>query len=269
MENINWSELIANVTTAGIKVLIAVLILLISFKLINSLSKAIEKKLLKSDKTDKTLSQTLTYIVKVGLKILVLVCLVGFLGIDTSGLSALIASLGVCIGLAVNGTLANLAGGFMLLVTRPFKVDDFIEAAGFIGTVEEIKIINTTIRTLDNKLVYVPNGTLSGSSIVNYSAKDTRRVDIDFNIAYGNDFEKAEQLILDACAANELVLKDPAPFARVTKQDSSSIVVTMRAWCNNADYWTVYFDLIEGIKKDFDANGIQIPFTQLDVHMKQ
>lgn len=269
MENINWSELVAKVTTAGIKVLIAVLILLITFKLINTLSKKIEKKLLKSEKADKTLTQTLTYIVKVGLKIIVLICLVGFLGIDTSGLSALIASLGVCIGLAVNGTLSNLAGGFMLLITRPFKVDDFIEAAGFIGTVEEIKIINTTIRTLDNKLVYVPNGTLSGSSIVNYSTKEDRRVDIDFNVAYGSDFEKAEQIILDACDAHELVLKDPAPFARVTKQDSSSIVVTMRAWCKNADYWTVYFDLIEQIKKDFDNNGIQIPFTQLDVHMKQ
>lgn len=265
---IDWSALLQKVTSVGIQVLVALVIMFISFKVINFLGKKLEKKLLASKHADKTLSKSILYICKTALKILVVICLIGYLGIDTSGLSALIASLGVCVGLAVNGTLSNLAGGVMLLITRPFKVDDYIEAAGFAGTVEDIHIVTTSIRTLDNKLIFIPNGTLSTTNIVNYSTKATRRVDIDFSVAYGADFELAEKIILAKCLSHELVLKDPEPFARVTKQAESSIVITMRAWTENANYWTVYFDLIEGIKKEFDARGIEIPFPQMDIHVK-
>ena len=265
----NWSELFSKITATGIKVVIALIILFITFKLANKLSRVIEAKLLATDKADKTLSKTIVKICRIGLKVLVLACLVGYLGIDTSAISALVASLGVCVGLAVNGTLSNFAGGVLLLITRPFKVDDFIEAAGFTGTVEEIRIVTTAIRTLDNKVVYIPNGALSSASIVNYSAKDTRRVDIDFAISYQSDFKKAESLVLAICKAHELTLKDPEPFARVSKHGDSSVVITTRVWTKSEDYWTVYFDLMENVKQSFEANGIEIPFTQMDVHVKQ
>ncbi len=269
MGNIDWSAFFNNITSVGIQVIISLVALFISFKIINFIAKKVEKRLLTSKYADKTISKTFIYVGKIALKILVVICIVGYLGIDTSGLSALIASLGVCVGLAVNGTLSNLAGGVMLIITRPFKVDDFIEAAGFTGTVEEIRIVTTVIRTLDNKVVYIPNGSLSTANIVNYSEKETRRVDQVFAISYSADFEKAEKIILDACNAHELVLKDPAPFARVSKHGESSIEITMRAWTKNDDYWTVYFDLIEKIKKEFDSANIEIPFNQMDVHIKQ
>ena len=263
-----WSTIMEWVTSTGIKIVISLVVLLISFKIINALSAGFQKKAEANKKVDKTLTSTLLYAGKIILKCLVVICIIGYLGIDTSGLAALIASLGVCVGLAVNGTLSNLAGGVLLLLTRPFNVDDFIEAAGYTGTVEELRIVSTKIRTLDNKVVYIPNGTLSTTTIVNYSEKDLRRVDYDFAISYSSDFEKAERIVLDTAAAHELVLDDPAPFVRVSKHDSSSITLTMRVWTKNENYWTVYFDMLESVKKAFDANGIEIPFDQLDVHVK-
>ena len=203
------------------------------------------------------------------LKCLVVVCLIGYLGIDTSGLTALIASLGVCVGLAVNGALANLAGGVLILVTRPFKVDDFIEGQGVSGTVADIHITNTKIITPDNKVVYVPNGTLANGNIINYSEKETRRVDLDFSIAYSADAEKAKSIIMGIAEAHELILKDPAPFVRVAAYGGSAVQIKARVWTKNSDYWTVNFDLLETVKAEFNKNGIEIPFDQLDVHIKQ
>ena len=178
------------VTTSGLRLIIALLVLFISFKLINFFSKKILSAM-ENKKVDKTISKTIAYVFKIGLKCLVAICLVGFVGIDTSGITALITSLGVCAGLAVNGALSNLAGGVLLIITRPFKVDDFIEAQGYSGTVEDIHIISTKIITPDNKVIYIPNGALSSGNIVNYSEKDTRRVDHTFSISYSNDFSKA------------------------------------------------------------------------------
>ena len=263
-----WKIVAEWATKAGIKVIIALIILFVSFKLINLIFRKLEKKCPTGKHLDKTLAKTLYHTGRIILKILVLVCLVGYLGIDTSGISALIASIGVAAGLAINGTLSNFAGGVMLLLTRPFNVDDFIEAAGYMGTVEEIRMVSTKVITLDNKVVYIPNGALSTGNIVNYSEKELRRVDYDFSISYSADFEKAKRLILDLAAGYELIEKDPAPFVRVSKHDSSAIVLTMRVWTKNENYWTVYFDMLEKVKKTFDENGIEIPFNQLDVHVK-
>lgn len=271
-ESDTWANVLSTVTnwltSTGIKVLISVIILIISFKLANFLFRKLAKKLDKNEKADKTLTKTLVHAGLIIVKVLIVVAIIGYLGIDTSGISALIASLGVCVGLAVNGTLSNLAGGVMLLLTRPFRVDDYIEACGYAGVVEEIGIVATKVCTLDNKVVYIPNGTLSTSSIVNYSVKDLRRVDLVFSVAYENDFDQAKQIILDKCNKHELVLKNPEPFVRVSGHGESSIEITTRAWTKNADYWTVYFDLVESVKKAFDANGIQIPYKQVDVHVK-
>ena len=263
-----WNTVVAWATTTGVKILIALVILIVAFIIINFIAKKLTKKLEDSKRLDKTLTKTLIYIGKILLKVLVVVCLIGYLGIETTSISALIASLGVTAGLAINGTLSNLAGGIMLLITRPIRVDDYIAAQGEEGTVEEIKICYTKILTVDNKTVYLPNSTLSTGLIINYSEQDLRRVDFDFSVA-GNDPVKVRDLLLEVCRKEEKVLEDPEPFARISDFGAGNgLKITMRAWCKTADYWDVYFNLLDAVKDAFEANQIVVPFDQLDVHIK-
>ncbi|MBO7303986.1 MAG: mechanosensitive ion channel [Clostridia bacterium] len=272
----NFKETLVNIlntvidwaTKTGVKLVIGVLILIISFKIINKIARKIERTS-ENGKFDKTLAKTFAYIFKVGLKCVIAICLVGYVGIDTSGLAALVTSLGVCAGLALNGALSNLAGGVLIILTRPFRVDDFIEAQGYSGTVEDIHITCTRLRTSDNKVVYVPNGALSSGSIVNYSEKTERRVDLSFTISYTSDFEKAKAIIEQICDSHELVLKDPAPTIRMSAHGESSIVIVTRVWVKSGDYWTVNYDMHEAVKREFDKEGIEIPYNQLDVHIKK
>lgn len=253
----------------GLKIIISVIILIVGFRIINVIARKIEKRF-NGDKFDKTLVRTLSYVGKVAAKALVVICIIGYLGIDTSGLTALVTSLGVCVGLAVNGALSNFAGGVLIIFTRPFKVDDYIEVEGaeVSGTVEDIHIVCTKLRTPDNKVIYVPNGTLSNSSIINYSEKETRRVDFTFSISYDDDAEKAKALIMEICKANELVFDDPAPFVRVGEYANSSINIVARVWTKTDDYWTVKYDILEAVKKKFDENSITVPYNQIDLHIK-
>ena len=261
-------ETVASWATTGAKVIIALIILLIAFKIINALARKIEKKLLAAEKLDKSLVKALTNIIKIVLKVIVVISLAGFLGIDTTGIAALVAALGVSVGLAVNGALSNFAGGALLLITRPFKIGDYISAQGYEGIVEDIRIVNTKLVTLDNKVVYLPNGALSSGSILNFSEKDLRRVDHVFSVG-GNDPEKVKDIILKVCGECENVLQDPAPFARVSDYGAGNgVKVTLRAWTKTGTYWDVFFDLLEKINAAFDENGIVIPFNQLDVHVK-
>lgn len=253
----------------GIKIIVSLFIFIISFRVINVIAKRLGKRLSNNEKYDKTIVRTLIYIGKIAAKIIVVLCLVGYLGIDTSGLTALVTSLGVCAGLAVNGALSNLAGGVLLIFTRPFKVDDYIEVEGMdiSGTVEDIQIVCTKLCTPDNKVIYVPNGTLSNSNIINYSEKDTRRVGFTFTISYDDDFEKAKAIVAAICTSHKLVLSDPAPFIRISEHGPHGIVITARVWVKSDDYWTVNFDILEAVKKSFDENNITIPYDQLDVHI--
>ncbi len=261
------NTLLAWAMSTGMKLLISAVILLVSFKVINWIGKKVTEGAEKKN-ADKTVTKTLIYAGKLAAKCLVVVCIIGYLGIDTSGITALIASLGVCVGLAVNGALSNLAGGVLILLTRPFKVDDYIEAQGVSGTVTDIHITYTDIVTPDNKVVHIPNGALSSGTIINYSEKDTRRVDFEFSVSYGADFEKAKKVVAAILEAHELVLSDPEPFVRIGGHGKSGLQLKARAWTKNADYWTVYFDVMESVKLAFDKTGIEIPFEQLDVHMK-
>lgn len=267
----DWEVLLQTVlgwiTNVGIKIIIAVLIWLISFKIINKIAKKIEKKGNK-EPHDKTLMKVLAYIFKLGMKVIVIVSLIGYIGIDTSGIMALLVSAGAAVGLAMNGALGNLAGGILIIITRPFRVDDFIEAQGVSGMVEDIHVTNTKIRTPDNKVVYLPNGALSTGNIINYSEKDTRRVDVKFTVDYSTDCEKAIALINEVIGRCDLILPEPEAFCKVTGYEDSAIAITTRVWVKNADYWTVNFYLVEEIKKAFDKNGITIPYNQLDVHIK-
>lgn len=268
---VTWTEILDTVvgwmTSSGIKIVIAVLLLVFSFIIINAVTKSIYKRLQKR-KADVTLSRVGTNTLRIMLKILVLVCLIGYLGIETASISAVIASIGVGISLAVQGTLANFAGGVIIIIMRPFKIGDYITSNGVEGTVEDIKLFYTHIVTNDNKAVVIPNGALANNVIVNASAKDTRRVDLLMQVAYGSDILLVKQLIRKVCAENELVFKEPAPFVEFSNMNESSLDFTVRVWCNRPDYWTVNFALIENIKKAFDENGIEVPFKQVDVHIK-
>ena len=250
-----------------IKVVIALIILFISFKTINVITRRIEKRALKKH-ADKTITKTLMYVLRIVLKIIIATCLIGFVGINTSGITALITSFGVCVGLAVNGALSNIAGGVVIILTRPFKVDDYIEAQDYSGTVEEIRLNTTKIVTPDNKVIYIPNGALSSGTIINYSEKNIRRIEFEFCISYTADFEKAKSIVEKILLEHHLVKKEIPIFVRMSEHADSSIKIKARAWVDNAKYWDLNFDIIEAVKKEFDNNNIEIPFNQLDVHIK-
>jgi small conductance mechanosensitive channel len=256
------------VTNAVIKIVISLILLTITFKAINYLAKRIEKSG-DNGRIDKTLARAFAYVFRLGMKAIVVICLVGFVGVDTSGFTALIVSLGAGIGLALNGALSNLAGGILIILTRPIRVDDFIEAQGYSGTVEDIHITNTRLMTPDNKVVFIPNGPLSSGTIVNYSVKDTRRIDFTFLIGYENDFEEAKRVVNDVCVAHSLVLLEPSPMVRVSSHAESGVEITARVWVHRDNYWNVKYDILELVKKAFDDRKIEIPYKQLDIHLKK
>lgn len=257
---VNWA------LTTGVKIVIAILILLVSFAIINRFAKRVYKRL-QNKHADLTLSRVAYNGIKVVLKALVLICLVGYVGIETASISAVVATLGVGVSLAVQGTLANFAGGVIIILMRPFRIGDFITTNGESGTVEEIKLFYTHIVTPDNRVIYVPNGNVANNVIVNVSAKDTRRVDVVMSVAYDSNIALVKEVIRKVCAANELIFKDPAPFIDVSQYANSSIDLVCRVWVKGSDYWTVNFYLLNEIKKAFDENGIQVPYDTLDVNV--
>ena len=254
-------------TTQGIKIVISILVMVVSFFVINKIAKKVGKQLAKR-KVDKTISKTVLFSAKVLLKIIVVMALLGYLGVETAGIATVLATIGVGISLAVQGTLSNFAGGLLILISRPFKDDDYIETDDVSGTVEDISIVYTHLRTPDNKMIVIPNGVLANSKIINYSKYPIRRLSLDFSISYDADYRKAIDIILTAYNSNEMILKDPAPFARMSQQADSALIITARCWVNNNDYWTVNFDMLEKIYNLFKENNIEIPYNQLDVNIK-
>ena len=254
--------------TEGVKLLIGVIVLLFAFWIINAISKGFKKRMEKKNR-DKTITSVVYNIIRKGGKLLVFLGFLGYVGIDTAGIGTIIASLGVGVSLAVQGSLSNLAGGLIILVMRPFKIGDFITAQGEAGTVEEIKIFYTYIVTADNRVVMIPNGALANGNIINNSIKELRRVDLKFSISYDEDFEKAKKAIYEVIESNEKIVTDPQPLVRVISHGESAIDIVTRVWTKNADYWAVYFDMMEAIKTKFDSANIEIPYNQLDVHVKQ
>ncbi len=270
-QGFTWSNLVNKVAdwamTTGIKIIISLLILFISYKIINFIAKRIKKSLIKKN-ADPTISKVLLYVFKIGLKILIAIALVAYVGIPTASISAVIAGAGLGISSAFQGTLGNVVGGIVIVVMRPFKLGDFITSNGQSGTVEDIKLFYTTIVTPDNKVIYLPNGQVSNNAIVNVSVKDVRRVDTVFSVSYDTNVELAKNLIKKVAENNPLVLKDPKVFVDITEYADSSINITCRCWVNKQDYWTVNFYMLNEVKKEFDTNGVVIPFNQLDVNLK-
>lgn len=206
-------------------------------------------------------------IVRSVLILFVIIAALGQLGVDTTSLVALLGAAGIAVGLALKDSLQNFASGVMLIMFRPFKAGDFVEAGGATGVVEKISIFSTLMRTPDNKEVIIPNGNIYGNNITNFSARDTRRVDMVFGIGYDSDLKKAKELLQDIISKDERVLSEPAPVIAVSELADSSVNFIVRPWVNSADYWGLYWDMQEKVKLSFDEAGISIPFPQMDVHI--
>jgi small conductance mechanosensitive channel len=223
-------------------------------------------KLLGKSKMDEILVNFVASIVKTILILFVVIAALDQLGVDTTSLIALLGAAGLAVGLALQNSLQNFAAGVMLIVFRPFKAGDFVEAGGVAGVVETISIFSSTMRTPDNKEVIVPNGSIYGGTITNYSARDTRRVDMVFGIGYDDDIKKAKELLAKIVSEDERVLPDPAPVVALSELADSSVNFVVRPWVKTSDYWAVYWDITEKVKLEFDANGVSIPYPQMDIH---
>ena len=222
-----------------------------------------------SQKMEPTVAHFLANFVNIVLYVLLTVTIIAVMGVPMASVIAAIASAGVAIGLALQGALSNFAGGIMILLFHPFRVGDFIEVDGFSGTVSDIDVFYTFLKTGDNKSVTVPNGSIMSNSVVNYSVGGTRRVELDIGVAYGSDIDRVKEILLEEGTKHELVLKDPAPICRLTEQGDSALNFTLRVWTETSNYWQVRFDVLEAVHKRLEGEGIEIPFPQMDVHVKQ
>ena len=250
----------------GINIGLALLIFIIGRMIVKILVGGLGKLLAKS-KYDDMLVEFVKAIVSAILTVFVVIAALDKLGVNTTSFAAILAAAGLAIGLSLQGSLQNFAAGVMLLIFRPFKSGDYVEAGGTSGSVKGISIFTTTILTPDNKLIIVPNGNIYGGNIVNYSAKPTRRVDMVFGIGYGDDLLKAKNILEAMTKEDERILTEPAPQVAVSELGDSSVNFVVRPWVKSADYWGVMFDFTEAVKLRFDAEGISIPFPQMDVHV--
>ena len=261
-----WNKIVDLCVGAAWRIVLAFVLLIVGKLIIRLIMRMMRKSKL-IQKMEDGAEHFLLSFVKIALNVLLIMSIVGILGVPMSSMVAVLASVGAAIGLALQGALANFAGGLMILIFHPFRLDDYIEVADNAGTVTDIGVFYTTLKTPDNKNVTVPNGTVMAQAITNFSAHDTRRLELSFTVAYGTDIEKVKAALLETAAAHELVLDDPAPFAKLKAHEDSALRFILRVWVKRGDYWTVNFDLMEQINNRFAADGITIPFPQVDVHM--
>ena len=254
--------------TLGLRILIGLLILSVGLFIIKWIRRVI-KRYPHFEKLDQSLRSFISSFVSIALYILLFITLAMVVGIPATSFITVLATVGAAIGLALQGALSNFAGGIMILIFRPFQVGDYIETAGESGTVAEISVVYTVLLTPDNKQITIPNGSLTNAVITNYSAKDTRRVDWLFTADYSCDAEKVKEIINGVVVSHQKTLETPEAFVRVSKCADNAVEYTARAWVASADYWTVYFDVLEEVKKQFNENNIIIPYPQMDVHVKQ
>ncbi|MGB5208876.1 MAG: mechanosensitive ion channel domain-containing protein [Gammaproteobacteria bacterium] len=268
LSKFDWTQFYELGANFGLKLITALAIFVIGRWIARWISRVLEKGMNKAG-TEHTLVVFLRNIVYVGLMVMVILAAVGQLGIQTTSFLAVLGAAGLAVGLALQGSLANFAAGVLIILFRPFKVGDFIEAGGVAGVVKAISIFTTTLHTGDNKAIIIPNAQVNSGTITNFSANETRRVDLVIGVSYSDDLDKVRSIIEGILAADERVLKDPAPTVAVMALADSSVNFTVRPWANAGDYWGLYFDLQEQIKKSFDKEGISIPFPQRDVYVHQ
>jgi len=267
---INLSNLVVKVyellTVYGLRVIAAVIIFIVGRWVALGVAKLIKRIMLKS-KVDETLVSFVRNLCYIALLAFVVIAALNQLGIQTASFIAVLGAAGLAIGLALQGSLGNFAAGVLMIIFKPFKVGDFIEGAGTAGIVEKVEIFTTQLKTPDNKTVIVPNAKLTGDNITNFTVKGTRRVDFVFGIGYGDDIDKARGIIKEIIDKDERVMKEPEPMIVVSELADSSVNLTVRAWTAASDYWSFYFDTVEDVKKQFDAQDVSIPFPQRDVHV--
>lgn len=244
----------------------ALLVFIVGRFLISMINKLVQRVLLKR-KIDPSIKTFVGSLIHIILMILLIISVVGALGVQTASFAALLASAGVAIGMALSGNLSNFAGGLIILIFKPYKVGDFIEAQGLSGTVREIQIFHTVLTTTDNKVIYIPNGSLSSSAVVNYSYQEVRRVDWTFGVEYGTDYAKVKGVLEDILAKDERILQEPAaPFVAMSQLADSSVNYVVRVWVKSPDYWNVYYGITRTVYEHFNAEGIGFPFPQLTIH---
>jgi len=259
-------ELYSFFLDAGLKLIYAIISLIIGLKLIKVLCKLI-KKTKGFNKLDPGVQTFIDSFANLALKAVLIITVAAIIGIPMTSMIAVLGSAGVAIGLALQGSLSNLAGGLMLLIFKPFKVGDYIQSGSDAGTVRSISILYTELLTTDNCKIVIPNGSISNAVIKDYSSENTRRVDFEVGVSYNSDIDTVKELLLGLAEENDLIFKEPAPVCYLKSHGDSALIFTYRCWTRSEDYWKVFFKMNEDIKKTFDANGIEIPFPQLDVHL--
>ncbi|MFH1686467.1 MAG: mechanosensitive ion channel domain-containing protein [bacterium] len=263
-----YEKLIEWASLYGLRVVGAIAILVIGRIVVGIIARAVHRVMVRSG-VDETLVKFVTALTRIALLIFVIIAALNTLGVQTTSFIAILGAAGLAVGFALQGSLSNFASGVMLIIFRPFKAGDLVEAGGTSGVVQEIGIFSTIFSTLDNKRVIVPNGGITGGNITNYSAKEIRRVDMVFGVSYGDDIRLAKKTLEDILAADNRVLDDPAPVVAVSELADSSVNFVVRPWVKTADYWAVHFAVTEKVKLTFDEKGISIPFPQRDVHLHQ
>lgn len=250
------------------KIAFAIVVLIVGLWIVGKIVKVVENSMNRS-KMDETLIPFLSNLISWSLKLLLFISVASMLGIATTSFIAVLGAAGLAIGLALQGSLANFAGGVLVLIFKPYQKGDLIEAQGYTGVVKEVQIFNTVLTTPQNERVIIPNGKMSNDSLINYSAEGKRRVDLVVGISYGSDIDKAKEVLLEMMKNDENVLNEPAPYVGVDSLGDSSVNLVVRPWCDVKDYWDVYFGVTENSKKTLDANNIEIPFPQMDVHLNK
>ncbi len=250
----------------GLPVLLALVTLIIGLIIIKNVVKLADK-VMKKREVDDSLRPFLRVLLGAVLKLMLGISVIGMVGVETTSFVAVLGAAGLAIGMALSGTLQNFAGGVMILLFKPFKVDDLIDAQGYLGVVSEIQIFNTILKTLDNKTIIIPNGGLSTGAMINYSTEATRRVDFTFGIGYGDSVSKAREVLQGLIDADSRIMKDPASFIGVSELADSSVNFAVRVWVKSEDYWDVYFEMNEKVYEVFGKEGLNIPYPQMDVHV--
>jgi small conductance mechanosensitive channel len=266
----NTQEILNQLVTIGVdygpKLIGAIVVWIIGAWIIKRFSKVLAKSLEKR-KMDESLKPFLRSLFEVLLKVLLAISVLGMLGIEMTSFIAILGAAGLAIGMALSGSLQNFAGGVLILFFKPFKVGDVIEAQGYLGKVDEIQILNTILKTPDNRTIIIPNGGLATSSLINYSTEPKRRVDWTFGIGYGDSTDKAKEVLKRLCDEDDRILKDPPVFIAVSELADSSVNFVVRAWVKGEHYWDVFFDMNEKVYKTFEKEGLNIPYPQMDVHL--
>ena len=270
LSTITWADVVNFLTHQaldfGSKLLICIIIYIVGKRLIRLLNTVLEK-LMNNRKLDTSVISFLTSLINIMLTVVLLITIINILGINNSSFLALFASIGVAMGMALSGTMQNFAGGVMILLFRPYKIGDYIQAQGQEGTVKSIQIFNTVLITSDNRTVYVPNGGLSNNIIINFNNQNTRRIEWSISVDYGTDYDKAKSTIINVLSSDERIMKDPSPFIVLKELSANSVDILVRVWVKRTNYWDVFYDINEKIYKVFESNGINIPFPQLTVHL--